>query len=106
MTQSSRIFPISGQISEDVVYEVRDGVAYGYGTRTRYCRTCLLPHRLALTRASASAITVIRSVPSRTITTARKRGWPSRIWGTGFPHPTTARGGDVLSARGTHYPIY
>ena len=39
-TQSSRIFPLTGQISEDVVYEFRSGVAYGYGSLSRTCRTC------------------------------------------------------------------
>lgn len=40
MSQSSRIFPLEGQIDEGQVYPFLMGVTYGVGSRTGFCGTC------------------------------------------------------------------
>jgi hypothetical protein len=138
MTQSSRIFPLAGQISEDVVYEFRDGVAYGYGSYTRTCRTCYC--RIdSLSRAQWCAYEAGTGHGSEASCLSRyggETGW-NDAWASEcvanhsaafeadanehyraqawladrdlrarFPHPSTARGAEVLVALGEHYPIY
>jgi hypothetical protein len=40
MSQSSRIFPLEGQIDEGQIFPFLMGVTYGIGTRTGFCGTC------------------------------------------------------------------
>jgi len=40
MSQSSRIFPLEGQIDEGQVFPFLMGVTYGVGSRTGFCGTC------------------------------------------------------------------